>query len=179
MQNRYFIAITLPSRISKFISNVQDELLAEYMTNHNVMQPLVPHITLLHPNVLETLPPDHFLPKVKHSTDSIFPIQINFESIDSFEQRVMHIDVNSPHLYELQTKLVGLLPARVRAQYLVGRPYKAHITLAQVKPKQNLPAELIKNLTSKIEPILPCSFEATELVCFKWIRPRTYEVRKI
>lgn len=174
MQPRYFIGITLSRALSRTIAQAQDKLITR--NTKLVMEPLVPHITLLHPDLLMTLPPSHFIPKIKQVADTQLPLTISLEKPAMFDQRVLHISVHSPALIELQKNLVTLLPDQIRAQYEVGRQYTPHVTLLQAKPMQKLPLELIDEFKTRFEPLFPQSFTAYHLAQFHWLRPRSYMV---
>lgn len=175
MQLRYFIGISLPPEFSHPIAQLQ----REFFIRGRVMEPLVPHITLLHPNILGTLAPSFFTPKVKQVADRVLPINIELKAANMFDQRVLHITVESSGLHNLQSSLSSLLPGKVRAQYDRERKFTPHITLLQAKPKQNLPPELIREIKNKIELFLPQNFMATRLTQFTWILPRTYKITNI
>jgi 2'-5' RNA ligase len=169
MEGRYFIAIRLPDDISSIIETAQKELLPGY----SVMQPFQPHITLLPPNVLDGLPPESITANIKASAESYFPIPIELVRTGVFEKRVLHIEILSPKMIKLQKELMDLLPTENRAKS--DRQFMPHITLAQAKPKQDLPDELIEKLKERINPYLPQRFKAVSISKFKWLRPRTYQ----
>lgn len=175
MQPRYFIAIILPDDIRHRIGKVQHELFQP----GKVMQPLKPHITLLHPNMLMSLPPMHFVPKIKKVADQILPIKIKLTKTDLFDDRVLHIAVESSEIYKLYDELVNHLPEEIKARYTVGRPFVPHITLNQAKPKQSLDSALIDKFKEKIDPLLPQTFTVNNLHQFKWLRPRIYKITAI
>jgi 2'-5' RNA ligase len=174
-QKRYFIGISLPDAISEQISALQSNL----FDAQGMQPPLVPHITLLHPNVLMTLSPMYFLPKVKEIAASLLPIEVHLTQVDSFGKRVQYIVVESPALIKLQESLVELLPEKIRAQYYVGREFTPHVTLAQAKPRQQLQAATFQQFTDVITPLLPYKFLATELTQFTWEGPRKYKINPI
>lgn len=175
MQSRYFIGITLPEKLAKDIAHIQEQLLH----GQNVMEPLVPHITLLHPNILMTLSPLYFIPLVQESANSSLPVRVELTKTALFDDRVLHIAVKSSELLRLQKKLVELLPDDIRARYQVGRTYTPHVTLAQAKPLQRLEPSLIEAFKRKVDPLLPLKFEAGNLSQFTWVRPRKYSIRTI
>jgi 2'-5' RNA ligase len=172
MHQRYFIGITLPDNLTDVLAKIQGEL----RDVPGLMEPLVPHITLLHPNILMTLSPLYFVPKVKIIASKTLPIKIDLTKTALFDKRVLHIVVKSPELIRLQSELVELLPDDIRARYQVGREFTPHVTIAQAKPLQELPETLIDNLRMKVDPLLPEKFEAVSLSQFTWLKPRTYKV---
>lgn len=175
MNDRYFIGITLPGNLSREIEQLQRDLFQP----RKVMHPLKPHITLLHPDLLQTLPPDYFVQKIKEIADHSLPFEVKLTGINMFDKRVLYIGVSFENLMDFQEKLVNLLPEDIKARYLTSRPYKPHVTIVQSKPKQNLPQKLIGNFQNKVEPMLPAKFPVTHLAQFTWIRPRTYKIKKI
>lgn len=175
MQPRYFIGITLPDPLSETIAAAQKR----FIHDDKVMDPLVLHITLLHPNILMTLSPLYFLPLAKQIADAALPITIELTETAMFDDRVLHIAVKSPELLLLQKKLVDLLPDDIRARYEVGRTFTPHVTVAQAKPLQKLDPTLIEQCKKEIDPLLPMTFMAVNLSQFTWIRPRKYSIRTI
>lgn len=175
MQQRYFIGVTLPDELSSRISRIQDELFHP----GKIMQPLVPHITLLPPNVLEKLPPEDFIPQVRKVANKILPAEIKLSEISMFEQRVVYIRVESEAVGHLYDELIKLLPDYVRIKFAANRKFEPHVTLAQAKPKQNLDSKLIKQIKARLSPLLPVHFKAKNLSRFIWQRPRTYHVTEI
>lgn len=141
------------------------------------MDPLVPHITLLDPNALLELSPIYFLPKAKSAATNFLPLQVKLTDLGFFDKRALYITVDSPDLIDLQAKLVEILPGHIRAKHMVNRKFVPHVTIAQAKPNQKLEDRLIKNFNSKMMPFLPVEFSVKNLESFKWVRPRTYEVK--
>lgn len=173
MQERYFIAISLPDDIAKIITDAQKELLDGYL----IMQPFQPHITLLPPNILDKIPPDSIVPQIKLAAEPYLPIDITLDEFGLFEKRVLYINAISPALVELQSKLMHVLPYEAIARS--DRKFVPHLTLAQAKPKQDLPSELIDKLKDRISSALPLRFEAKNISKFKWLKPRTYQDTEI
>lgn len=175
MNPRYFIGILLPDDLRHMIAGVQHELFQP----GNVMQPLKPHITLLHPDELSTLHPLHFVPKIKEVADQLLPVKIKLDKVSMFDKRVLYLNVLAPDLTKLHQYLATLLPEDVLAQYHVSRPFHPHVTLAQAKPNQDLSPELVTEFCSRIEPLLPQTFSAQNLTEFRWLRPRVYKINDI
>jgi 2'-5' RNA ligase len=175
MQLRYFIGIALPPEFSHPIARLQ----RDFFISGRVMEPLVPHITLLHPNILRALAPSSFVPKVKQAAARILPISIELKSTNMFDKRVLYITAEGPGLHKLHSELSNLLPDKVRTQYERERRFVPHVTLMQTKPKQTLPTELINDFKKEIEPLLPQTFTVTSLSQFTRVRPRTYKIANI
>lgn len=175
MQPRYFIAITLPEPFSWQVSELQKQL---YLTSQT-MEPLVPHITLLHPSILETLAPSHFVPKIKQVADQFLPFEIRLAQTALFDKHVFHITIDSPELVAMHEKLLDLLPDKIRAEYLIGREFTPHITLIQAKPRQKLDEVLISRAESLFKSLLPYTFTAARVTRFTWERPRSYRLETV
>ncbi|HEX5456059.1 MAG TPA: 2'-5' RNA ligase family protein [Candidatus Saccharimonadales bacterium] len=173
MENRYFIAFSLPDDVGRIITDAQNELLDGYL----VMQPFQPHITLVPPNVLDKIPPESILPDLKSVAGKFLPLRIKLSGFGMFENRVLYITATGPKLADLQNSLIQTLP--YEAQSKSNRGFIPHITLAQAKPKQELSGELIHKLKDIIGPSLPLVFETKNISKFKWLRPRTYEDKVI
>lgn len=175
MHPRYFIGIALPDDISSTITAVQKKLAGQY----DVMEPVVPHITLLHPNILMTLSPLYFIPLAKKAADAALPINLELTKIAMFDSRVLHIAVKGAALHHLHDELIELLPHDVRARYEIGRKFTPHVTLAQSKPLQTLDSQLITDVSTQMKPLLPQTFEVRHLSQYKSQRARTYTVQQI
>lgn len=170
MEQRYFIGITLPKDLGQVISAIQKELLMP----QKILTPLVPHITLLEPHLLEKMPPDDFTMQVKSVADSILPLQVTLTRTECFNKYMLYIDVAQDKLSHLHQTLRGLLPGAPADQ-----PFHAHVTLAQAKRNEILPNRLIEAFRDKIDPLLPQTFTVSNLVYFEWIHPRTYALYEI
>ncbi|HEX5797040.1 MAG TPA: RNA 2',3'-cyclic phosphodiesterase [Candidatus Saccharimonadales bacterium] len=169
MNERYFIAISLPKDVSRHIEAIQKEILE----GHPVMKPFQPHITLVPPNVLDSLPVETYVPRFKTVAQHYLPISIKLARTRTFENRVLYIEVEGPELINLQSELMKLLPQAAIDKS--NRDFVPHVTLAQAKPNQELADELKNRLNFKIEAILPYKFTAEYISKFKWLKPRTYE----
>lgn len=143
------------------------------------MKPLVPHITLLHPNILMTVSPMYLLPLVKEAAAEFLPLSIELTGTAMFDSRVLYAAVKSPGLLKLQKRLVELLPDDVRARYMVGREFTPHVTLLQAKPLQSLDSELVAGFKTRIKTHLPASFKAQTLTSFTQQHARSYRVAAI
>lgn len=175
MQPRYFIAIELPEAFSQQLSERQKLL----NLSSQILEPLAPHITLLHPSILETLAPSHFVPKIKHVTDQFLPFEVRLVQTAMFDHHVLHIAVDSPELLAMRERLLAVLPDKVRAEYLIGRRFTPHVTLLQAKPGQKLDEALIGRAKSVFAPMLPFSFTAAHVTKFTWERPRSYRLETV
>lgn len=172
MQPRYFIGLTLPDGLTRQIDEIRSRLLA----GHKIMEPLVPHITLLHPNVLMSVPRQHVIPRMQQLASEHLPFKVELTHTGLFDQRVLYIAVSCPELTALRKALIGLLPENVQASYEIGRQFTPHVTIAQAKPMQKLPETLIEDLAAALNPLLPVVYKAEKLYSFVWVRPRLYKV---
>lgn len=172
MQARYFIGIALPVELSRVIMGLQQEMPA----SSKLMQPLVPHITLLHPDLLADIPPAQFLPRIKKATETFLPLSIRLTHTGRFGKRVLYIAIECPQIMRLQKQLLQLLPEENQDVQGGKRNFTPHITLVQARRKQPLPEQQTRALDEQIELLLPFHFEAEQLAVFTWIKPRTYRV---
>lgn len=115
--------------------------------------------------------------QIKSAAEPYLPITIELSGFDMFEKRVLYINIKSSKLVALQSRLMQVLPYEALARS--NRDFKPHITLAQAKPKQELPDQLINKLKEHIGPALPLNFEAKNISKFKWLKPRTYQDTEI
>ncbi len=175
MQPRYFIGISLPEDITGRIQDIQTSLYEE----ETMLEPLVPHITLVHPNALQTLAPMYFIPKAKDAATPLLPIEITLTDIQVFHNSVAHISVSSEGLNKLHSSLLALLPKSVIAQYYTDRNYKPHVTLLQAKQRQKITPALLANLNDRLQSLLPINFTVTQISCYKWISSREYKIEKL
>lgn len=175
MNPRYFIGISLPDNLTAEIQGIQTQM----MLGRDNMDPLVPHITLLHPNILTTLSPMYFVPQVKVACKKFLPLNIELTKTALFDTRVLYISVKCPALIELHAALVDLLPNDIQARYQIGREYKPHVTLAQARPLQTLNPKIIDLFNKQIGSIIPTSFDVSNVTLFKSIGPRKYKIESI
>lgn len=175
VQPRNFIGITLPEDLSSNIELVQRELLIP----GQVMEPLVPHITLLPPQCLETLAPAYIRSQVESVAKSHLPLAIHLGKTALFDRRIIYISVDETGLQELHGALISLLPDKTRAAYIVGREFIPHITIAQAKPKQELADDLIYTYRERIDSLLPQDFTVRHLTHFTRVAPRRYKLEQI
>ncbi len=175
MNPRYLIGISLPDELSHAIEKIQEDIL----DGENVMQPLVPHITLMHPSLLATLSPLYFLPQAKNVAQDSLPITIKLLKTAMFDRRVLYIAVMSDDLSKLQKNLIELLPSDVKSRYEVGRHFLPHITVAQAMPMQSLSEDLVTRLNAKLSNLLPATFAVHNLTKFDSSGPRIYKPKSI
>jgi 2'-5' RNA ligase len=175
VQNRWFIGVALPKELSETISQVQRELI-----NEDTMQkPLVPHVTIIHPNPLMELSPLYFAPLAKKLTDSLLPCDIQLQSIGLLHSNVVYISVVSKQLQAIYDELVAALPHHIQAQYFVGKKFIAHVTVAQTRGRNSFDTAFVESVKKLIEPLLPTTFTVTNLTRFEWRASRNYIVKDL
>lgn len=174
-QKRWFIGALLPPNISKAITTVQHQLIDE----STMLPPLVPHITLMHPNPLMELSPLYFAPLAKNVALELLPCEIKLGNIGTFNNNVLYISVESPELTQMHNQLVDLLPSKIQAQYFVGRNFVPHVTLAQTKNLNTFKPERTEQFKQAIEPLLPTSFTLHKLTRCEWQSPRSYTAKDL
>lgn len=175
VQKRWFIGALLPNMLSSAISQIQHELIDD----KTMLNPLVPHITLIHPNPLMELSPLYFAPLAKQAATELLPCKVSLKSINIFNKNVLHITVDSPELVKIHNQLVSILPKNIQAQYFVGNNFVPHVTLAQSRDLNELSPEFIAKFTAKIEPLLPAEFTLNSLTRYEWQGSRTYSVKDL
>jgi 2'-5' RNA ligase len=173
--HRYFIGIALPEAISETLSQFQK---SHYMLR-SMMKPLIPHITLLHPDVLMTISPIFMLPVTKDIGRDFLPMNITLGKINTFNDRVLHIEIESTEVTSIQQQLVDALPGKLKSQYYVGRNFTPHITILQAKHKLKIPEQTVNACIDSLQPIIQESFQVNELSQFIWNNPREYSVKSI
>lgn len=174
-QKRWFIGTLLPPNISEAITTVQHKLIDE----STMQPPLMPHITLMHPNPLMELSPLYFAPIAKIAAQKVLPCTIQLQHIAVFHNNVLYIAVKSPELIQIHNQLVSLLPKKIQAQFFVGRDFVPHVTLAQTKNLHTIKLEHAKQFKQAIEPLLPTSFTLHKLTRCEWQSPRSYTAKDL
>jgi 2'-5' RNA ligase len=167
MQNVYFIGLKLPNELEAVVNNIQDEL-----QNSRLLTPLVPHITLLHPALLEEVDESDLLPRMYAIAQKSMPLRVELGEVATYDNRSVHISVRSPQLFELQQALVQLLPHDIIARHRYA--FTPHVTLAQSVHGKSVPDMLEAAYREKLEPFIPCYFQADEITYFDWQKPRHY-----
>ncbi|MFO0882213.1 MAG: 2'-5' RNA ligase family protein [Candidatus Saccharimonadales bacterium] len=176
VQKRWFIGVTLPDELSDAISGVQQQLKQNDVT---LLEPIVPHITLLHPNPLMELSPLYFAPIAKQATDTLLPCDIQLTATSTFRSDVLYISVESPQLHKIYNALVEALPHAVQSSYFVGKEFVPHITIAQAKSGCTLNQNSVQIAEQQLRGLLPASFIASELTRFESNASRSYSVKKL
>lgn len=174
-QKRYFIGIQLPGALTHAISTLQKNAYNE----QSMLTPLIPHITLLHPNALTSLAPMYFIPLVSKVAAQHLPFDVTLTHLGAFGSSVLYIAVESHGLMRLHKALVALLPEKVRTQYYVSRSFTPHVTLAQAKFRIKLSQPESDSFNTALEQKLPYTFPVNHLSEFVWQDARKYKIATI
>lgn len=170
-QKIYFIGIALPEPLNDQVSRLMWKLYDE--NNPQMLKPLLPHVTLLHPPTLRGTLPEELIPKVQEATRPYLPLNIELGKIRYFNEHVCSLQAESLSLHSLYQKLIPALPFEVQAEQL-KRDFAPHVTLVQVKHPYKLDKKRIENEIEK-SLTFPIRFEVNSLTCFRRILPRTYK----
>ena len=166
----YFIGIALPSPLNEQVDALKWQLHKEI---DNLLQPLVPHITLLHPPSLRGVDVTELLPKMREIIPAFLPLTLSLETIDAFDNTVLYIRARSPQLNDLQAELVKLLPPDAQEMYH-QRGFIPHVTLAQSRTPQQLDIAALRNRALHDIP-LPIHFTSESVSIFTRTAPRKYK----
>jgi 2'-5' RNA ligase len=174
MHTSYFIGVELPDSVTKVITRVQEEINPET----SVIAPLQPHITVMHPDALSEVSPLYFEPITKEVASDYVPFEVTLHDFGIFNDSILYVAAESVALNALQAALVARLPERVQAEYFVGKNYKSHVTIAQVRGVKLSP-EIIAAYKEKLAHLLPTTFEVEALTKYTRIAPRQYKTKTI
>lgn len=170
----YFIGLALPADLSRHVAEYKMNL---HTSVKDVIKPLIPHITLLHPPSLKDVPQQELVPKIQEVAASHLPLTITLESIGAFDSAVLYVRADSAELAALQAELAHLLPPAAQSIYH-ERGFIPHVTLAQVRPPHALDIETLSVLAAK-EFTLPYEFTASAISCFTRTGPREYRAEPV
>lgn len=173
-QDVYFIGIALPKELSITIAQLQWSL---YDKKDDMLKPLIPHVTLLHPPSLQGIMPSQLTPKVREVAGGYLPLTIELTQIGFFGRQVAYLRADSHKLTSLQSQLVGLLPPEAKELHY-KRTYAPHVTLAQKYQPKELDVEQLQKTVFDVLS-LPLRFEVSSVSCFMRIKPREYAQKPI
>ncbi|HET7629954.1 MAG TPA: 2'-5' RNA ligase family protein [Candidatus Saccharimonadales bacterium] len=168
-QEVYFIGIALPSELDRRIAKLKNQL---YEADSDLLEPVMPHVTLLHPPSLAGIMPSQLIPEVRRVARRYLPLTIALNDLGSFGDSVAFVEAESLKLRSLQSQLVKLLPTEAQASHY-RRPYRPHITIAQKYEPKALDQVMIAAAINR-ELQLPVSFTVENISYFKRILPRRY-----
>ncbi|HET6622325.1 MAG TPA: hypothetical protein VFG56_00120, partial [Candidatus Saccharimonadales bacterium] len=72
-QEVYFIGITLPTDLDRQVAKLKNRL---YQADTELLQPVLPHVTLLHPPSLSGILPSELIPKVRQVAERYLPLTV-------------------------------------------------------------------------------------------------------
>ncbi len=174
MHTSYFIGVGLPESVTQAITAAQNELNPEA----SLIAPLQPHITVIQSDALSAVSPIYFGPIAKEVAARFLPFEVTLNDFGIFNGSILYIAAESVALNALQAALVARLPEHVQAEYFVGKTYRPHVTVAQVRGKK-LDPQIMKEYKSCLEHLLPTTFEVTELTKYTREAPRKYNEKTI
>ena len=163
-ENPYFLGIAPPLELSNKIGEIQKRLHKE---NETLLQPLIPHITLLHPGCAMLIGKQKLLAHAQSIVSTMKPIIIRLDTIDMFGSRVLHIAAASNDLKPLHT-LCAPLPTKQYDSYYnsaIGQ-FRPHITIAQTASGETPPDSFTRKVTVRVQVILPAHFVADHPTLF-------------
>ncbi|HET8690475.1 MAG TPA: 2'-5' RNA ligase family protein [Candidatus Saccharimonadales bacterium] len=173
-QEVYFIGIALPTELERRIARLKNRL---YKNDPELLRPVLPHVTLLHPPSLQGVMPSQLIPKVRQVADRYLPLTIALTDVGNFGDSVVFMNAQSLKLQSLQSQLVKLLPPEAQELHY-RRSYHPHITIAQkYEPKPLDRAFVTKQILNQFD--LPLSFTVDNISYFRRILPRRYKPEDI
>ena len=168
-QDIYFIGIALPPDLDQQIAELKWQL---YRKKKQMLKPILPHVTLLHPPSLQGIMPSQLIPRIQEIAKRYLPMTIQLSHVEFFNPRICYIQAESLNLYSLQSRLMRLLPPDVQALHY-KHAYLPHVTLAQAYEPATLDrSSLLKEIDTSLH--LPITFTVDSVTCFTRIKPRVY-----
>ncbi|HEX8762387.1 MAG TPA: 2'-5' RNA ligase family protein [Candidatus Saccharimonadales bacterium] len=175
MEHRYYIGFRLPDAISKDLQAVQQE----FFDSQYMREPLEPHITLLPPPAVERIVPEELVRQVRATSMPFWPLSLTLAQVVDFKNRAIAIQVDGQPIYDLQKRLIALLPPETEVSYYPNPQFSPHVTLAQAQYRKQIPAQRVHDYEERLQSVLPKTFDVDELTIFKWIAPRRYSAHSI
>lgn len=170
-QPAYFVGISLPSNLNGRFNALKKHI---HDSDPHTLKPLVPHITLLHPPSLRSIPIDLLKNSIDVLSGQLLPFEITLKDVGFFEKEVCFMRAHSPQLDALQSALVELLPATIQTDYY-HRPFTAHVTIAQKYRHPQLDIDAMTRVVNGTIP-LPVTFTVHKIDIFIRTAERTYAV---
>jgi 2'-5' RNA ligase len=168
-QSVYFIGISLPSDLDRSITELKSRLYGE---QPHMLQPVLPHVTLLHPPSLQGILPSQLIPRIHKIAERYLPMTITLSRIGFFGSRVCYLEAESFSLYSLQASLMRLLPPEAQANHY-KHDFLPHVTLAQTYDPATLNrTAIIKEINNSLD--MPITFTVDSVTHFTRIKPRVY-----
>lgn len=175
MKYHYYIGLQLPPPIRQAITALQQELFDPIES----VEPLEPHITLLPPPAVENIDPLELRMHAKAAAQSSWPLTITLDEIITFRGHAIALRAESDEIYDLQKRLVNLLPFETEVKYFPNPKFTPHVTLTQAIRGHVLPAKLITEYKERFKDELPISFTVDHITLFEWTGPRQYNATAI
>lgn len=175
MKHHYYIGLQLPPQIRATIAKLQQELFDPVES----IEPLEPHITLLPPPAVEDIDPLEIRIHAKAAAQSSWPLAVTLSQVITFKGHAVALQAESDEIYELQKRLVNLLPFETEVKYFPNPTFVPHVTLAQAIRGRTLPSKLIEEYNQRFSEALPLSFTLGHLTLFEWTGPRQYNATSI
>lgn len=173
-QSIYFIGISLPPDLDQRIAELKWRL---YNEQPHMLQPVLPHVTLLHPPSLQGILPSQLVPRIHKIAERYLPMTITLNRIGFFGSRVCYLEVESFSLHSLQSSLMRLLPPEAQATHY-KHDFLPHVTIAQTYDPATLNRTVvIKEINDALD--MPITFTVDSVTHFTRIKPRVYSPRSI
>jgi 2'-5' RNA ligase len=175
MKYRYYIGLQLPPDLSDEIVAIQRDLFDPIES----ITPLEPHVTLLPPPAVEHIEPYGLATEAKVLAKEILPITLELTEVITFNGHAVALKVTGDDVFELQDRLVGLLPQPTEVTYFPHPQFVPHVTLVQALHGKTLPSKLVQAYKDELSTMLPMTFTVEQLTLFEWTSPRKYNAQKI
>ena len=125
---KYFIGAQIPENYKNKIEMLRAEF--KFFTTE-------PHITVIPPPLLPD--EDTFIKDLIKLCNETAPFKINLNNLGQFGNRVLYINVDSPHLIELYDKINNTLNFKKEK-----RGYTPHLTIVKKRPGRTIDMERVK-----------------------------------
>ncbi|MET0980082.1 MAG: 2'-5' RNA ligase family protein [Candidatus Saccharimonadales bacterium] len=173
-QSIYFIGVSLPPDLDRQITELKWRL---YDNQPHMLQPVLPHVTLLHPPSLQGILPSQLIPRIHEIAKRYLPMAITLDCIGFFGTRICYVQAQSFSLYSLQSQLMRLLPPAAQAIHY-KHDFMPHVTLAQTYEPATLSKTKILGMINETLT-LPITFTVNSVTHFTRIKPRVYVTHSI
>ncbi|MCE7936936.1 2'-5' RNA ligase family protein [Candidatus Saccharibacteria bacterium CPR2] len=175
-KNRYFIGLSIPEPISSLISRYQ----TQFIDKDIYMRPIIPHITLVPPNVLNELSLSESLQRLKDINSKLKSFSATLNTINHFNNRVLHIALSDKVgvLRTTHESLIDNLDIQSTVDGHIKQEFTPHITLIQTKPYKQFADQSLKRLIRNTQNYfdLPLKVNFQQIHMFLNKAPRTYEI---
>jgi 2'-5' RNA ligase len=171
-----FVGIALPGEIEQRLLDLQKRLYEP----GTMLEPIQPHITLLHPMSMLYVDTKKILPKMRKVAKMFLPLNVTLYGFDHLDNHTFHVSVNhlEHDLYKLQHELVSLMPREVQARYY-SHPFQPHITICHSRTGELHHHSLYKTSKKYLDLSKPITVSINKLSLFKHIGPRKYVEKEV